>query len=118
MISGSATLSKTVVEQEVMVLEYEADLAANVGYAPWTDTCDILSVQEQLAARDALYQRNELQQGAFAGARVTGQKGHCARLHVEVDVAQGLVAPGVALADIVESNHGIHLKKLKVNRDK
>jgi len=93
------------VEQQVMVLEDKADLAAQVGDAAAADARDILPVDEDLSAGGVFDHRDQLEQGAFTGARMPGEKGHVAGFEVEADVAQGLEPARVALADVVELDH-------------
>ena len=93
------------VKQQVVVLEDEPDFAADERDAAPADTRDILAVDMDLPARGVFDQGNQFQQGALAGARVPGNKGHGAGFQFETDVAQGLEAAGVAFADVVEFNH-------------
>jgi hypothetical protein len=93
------------VKQQVMVLKDEADLAAYIGNSAPADIRHVLPVQKDLAARTALDQCNELEQGAFPGSGMPGQERHRAFLHVEADIVQRLETAGKAFADVGESDH-------------
>ncbi len=66
---------------------------------------EIALIDPDLAAGGPFQQADQLQQGALAGAGMTGEKGHLSGLDAEADPGQALVAAGVALADVVEVDH-------------
>ncbi len=88
-----------------MILEHHADAAPRVRDASAPQFAVIAAVDDHLAARRPLQQRDEFQQRALARARVAGDEGHLAGGQLEVHFDQRIVVRGVAFADVLESNH-------------
>ena len=93
--SGTEPLIRVMAESEDEVI-----LNAAVG-----QVVEVALIDPHLAAAGALQQADQLEQGALARARVAGYKGQFAAAHLEAHPGQAFVAPGVALADIVELDH-------------
>ena len=77
----------------------------NLRDAARLDRGGILIVDEHLAARGALDERDQLQNAALARARMAGQERQLALVDLERHAGQGLAAVGVALVDLIEANH-------------
>src|SRR5690606_39064423 len=90
----------------LVVLEHDAEIAAEIRNAPGGQAPDVLAVDDGLAARGALDQADELEQGGLAGARMAGDEHHLAALDLEADVLERVVLAGVALEDVAELDHG------------
>ena len=99
-------VDRPVVEQPV-VLEHEADLAAECGNRAAAQLRGVPAVHDHLAARRALEQRDQPQHRALAGAGVAGQEGHLAGLELEGKLGEGFAPVRVTLEDAVESDHGV-----------
>ena len=85
--------------QQVVILEDEADLAAQVRNATPVDVGDVFTVEKDLSARGAFDQGNQFQQG------MTRQEGHGTLFHVESDFAERFESARVALADVGKPDH-------------
>jgi hypothetical protein len=71
----------------------------------FTDTAEVLVIDDNLAGGRAYQQRDEFQQGTLAGTGVAGEKGHLATVDVKIDIAQGIETAGVTLADVMKLDH-------------
>jgi len=89
----------------MMVLKDDADVAPDVGNLAVADVVQINPVEKNLPARRSLDHRNQFQQGTFAGTGMPGKKCHLPLRQPQVDLAERIVAAGVAFADVVEVNH-------------
>src|SRR5712672_4546947 len=88
-----------------MILKYHANASAKLGDAAGLYTCGILVVDEHLAAGGALDERDQFQDTALAGPGVARQKRQFALIDLERHAGEGLAAVGVALVDLVETDH-------------
>ncbi|MCY1447976.1 hypothetical protein D9M71_646200 [compost metagenome] len=93
------------VEQQLVVLEHDAYLAAQEGNLCVGDLRQVLAGQQQLAGGGPLHRQQQAQQGAFPGAGVAGDEEELATADAEAQFVQAYVAIGVAFADLLESNH-------------
>src|SRR5216684_1032528 len=93
------------VVQQLVILKYHANASAKLGDAAGLYTCGILVVDEHLAAGRALDERDQFQDAALAGTGVARQKRQLAVIDLERHAGQGLAAGGVALVDLVETDH-------------
>src|SRR5271154_3808859 len=88
-----------------MILKDHADLPAKVRNAARLYARGILVVDDDLAAARALDERDELENAAFPGAGMSGQKSQRSALDTERHAGQGLAAVGITLENLVEANH-------------
>src|SRR4029453_12625467 len=88
-----------------MVLEDDADLAAEAGDLRARHDHGVLSVHDQVAARRPLDQRDQLEERRLAGARRSGQEHHLAAADIEREVGERLAPVRVAFEDVIEANH-------------
>src|SRR5258708_6168509 len=93
------------VVQQLVILKYHAYAFAELGDAARLYPGGILVVDEHLAARGAFDERDQFQNTALAGTGVAGQKRQLAVIDLERHAGQGLAAVGVALVDLVETDH-------------
>ena len=96
------------VEQELVVLEHQTDVAAQIGHGAVRQAPDVLAVDRHHAAGGPLDGGDELQQGALAGAGMPDQENQFTRLDGEVDPGQGFVSAGITLGDLAETDHGVN----------
>ncbi len=89
-----------------MVLKDHADLTANIGNITPCDATDIVAMKADPTVARTLHHPNQFEQCTFAGTGVAGEKSHLALLQVEANLLQGLMAPGIVLADLFKTNHG------------
>ncbi len=107
MSSGSTTLSNTrAVEEQLVVLENEAELAAQERHRARLQRSDVLAVDDDAARRRPLDRDHQLEQRGLAGARMAGDERQLARVDVEAYVVQRLVAAWIALGDVAEEITG------------
>ena len=95
------------VMQQAMILEHHADFATVGRNFSARYLAGVAAIDNHLAAGGALYQGNQLEQGALAGAGMAGHEDHLAAFYVDAEVLQGFVATGVSFADILKTYHGI-----------
>ncbi len=93
------------VQQQLWVLEDDADLAPIPGDLASPDSAQILAADDDLSPRTSFHERNETQQRGFAGAGVSGEKNHLTCSDVQLNVTQRLPSTRVSLAHAVELNH-------------
>src|SRR5690606_30311776 len=98
-------VENTAIEEQMMVLEHHADPAPVVRHLAGMETAEVLAVDQHLAGGGPLHQHDQLEQRAFAGARVAGQKRKLPGRQVEAEIGQGFVPSGITLADILEADH-------------
>src|SRR5690606_24653016 len=84
---------------------HHADLPAQEGNLRRGDLRQILAGQQQLAAGGSLHCQQQAQQGGLAGAGMAGAEQELAAAQAEAQLVQPGDAIGVALADLLESNH-------------
>ncbi len=90
------------VEQQLVVLEDDAEVAAQIRQRALLEHADILAVDQHAAGVGALDRGDQLEQRALARARVAGDEHHLALGDPERDVLQRLIAAGIALVDLAE----------------
>src|SRR5450631_2721914 len=93
------------VVQQFVILKDDADLPAKLRYAARLDGRGALIADEHLAARGALDERYQLEDTAFARARMTGQEREFAGIDLERHSGQGLAPVGIALVNLLEADH-------------
>jgi hypothetical protein len=90
-----------------MVLEDHPYVAPKKRHMGRSDASYVMPIDRHPPGTGTLYHCDELEQGALARARMTGQKSHLTSLKVKVDVSQRLLATRVYLADLFEPNHNL-----------
>src|SRR5262249_12256927 len=93
--------------QQLVVLEHQAEIAAQERHGAAAQRAHVLAVDHDAAARRPLDGGQQLEQGGLAGAGVAGDEHDFPRLHGEAHLLEG-VAPahaGIALADLAEGDH-------------
>jgi hypothetical protein len=88
--------------QELEVLEDDPDLAPHLGHLPPPEPGDILPVEDDLATGRQLVPDQQLDERRLARTRRTDEEHEVALGDDEVDIAQGQLAVGVRLRDVVE----------------
>ena len=85
--------------QQLVVLEDDAELAAEPGQPPPGHPGGLLTVHEDAAGRGHLLPDEKADEGRLAGAARADDEAEIALVDGEVDVPDGLGAVGVGLAD-------------------
>ncbi len=93
------------VEQQLVVLEHQAEIAAQERHRAPLQHADILAVHEHSAGCRPLDRDQQFQQRGLAGAGMAGDEHQLPGLDREPDVAQRLMAAGIAFRDVAEGNH-------------
>jgi hypothetical protein len=101
------------VEQQPVILEHHADRLPVAGYGAAAQLREVRAGHLHPAARRPLHEHDEAQQGALAGAGVSREEDQLVAADLETDLAQGIVAALVALADALEADHG---RQSRLNR--
>ena len=91
-----------------MVLEHQADVAAQIGHCTARQAADILAANRHYPAGRALDRGDEFQQRALAGAGVSGEEDQFALLDGEADAGESFVPAGIALGDLAEADHAVN----------
>ena len=91
--------------QELVILEHHADALAEARNAAGSHGGGVLIVDEYLAARRPLDERDQLQDAALAGARVAGQKRELPGLDLQRYPGERFATVGIALVHLVEADH-------------
>ena len=73
------------VEQQLVILEDEADVAAQIGNGALRQAADVLAADRHHAAGGAFDGGDEFQQGALAGAGMSGQENQFAFFDGKID---------------------------------
>src|SRR5262249_16353554 len=94
------------VQQQFLVLQDQAQLAAQIGQAAGFQAAYVLPVHTQRTAGGALYAGDHFQQGGFAGAGRAGQEDQFAGGYRQRYVAQRVDVAAVLFAELLEFNHG------------
>src|SRR5690606_14851558 len=92
-------------EQQLVILEHHADLPTQEGNLRIADARQVLPGQQQLAAGGSFHRQQQTQQRALAGAGMAGDEEELAALHLEGQFMQSDMTVGIALADLVETDH-------------
>src|SRR5262245_10770344 len=95
------------VVEQLMVLEHDAEPLAKAGNLPAGDPRRVLIVDHDGAARRALDQRDQLEQGALTGAGGSGENRELAALEGEAHARQRLAAVRVALVNVLEADQDV-----------
>ena len=93
------------VEQQLVILEHYADLAAQEWNLRIADSGQVLARQQQLAGSRAFHGQQQAQQRTFARARMAGDKQEFAATHSKAQLMQAHMPVGIAFTDLFESNH-------------
>ena len=93
------------IEEQLVILEHDAEASAELRDAARLDGRGVLVIDEHLAARRALDERDQLQDAALARAGMAGEKHELARLDAKRHARERLAAVGVALVHLVEVDH-------------
>ena len=96
---------RVAVEQELVVLEYQTDVAAQIGQGTLRQASDVLAAYRDHAAGRAFDCRDQFQQGRFAGAGMPGQEYQLAFFDDQVDAGERLVSARITLGDLAELDH-------------
>ena len=93
------------VEQQLVILEDDAKVAAQIRQRAFLEHPDVLIVDDDAAEVGTLDRCDEFEQCALAGSGVPGDEHHLAIGDIERDVLQRLIAAGVAFVDLGERDH-------------
>ncbi len=93
------------VGQQLVVLKHDAQLTPKMRNATHGQAREVLVIDDELSPGRPLDHRDQFQQRALAGTRVTGQKDHFVPFDLESDALQRLVTIGIALVDLAEMDH-------------
>src|SRR5450830_1770267 len=93
------------IEQQLVVLEHHADLAAQERNLRIADGGQVLARQQQFAGARAFHGQQQAQQSTFTGARMAGDKQEFAATHSKAQLMQADMPVGIAFTDLFESNH-------------
>jgi hypothetical protein len=88
-----------------VILKNQPKFAPNIRQSGLFNFAHVLIVNQNRARRRPLNRRHQLQQRAFARARMPSHVHQLALLDGKTDLRDGLVAVGVTLGDLVKSNH-------------
>ena len=87
-----------------MVLEDDAEVAAQVGQGATLDHAEVLAVDQHAAGVRTFDSGDEFQQGALAGTRMASEESHLALGKFESNIFQCLIAARIALANLIEGD--------------
>ncbi|MBS1185981.1 MAG: hypothetical protein H6R09_1582 [Proteobacteria bacterium] len=96
------------VEQQLVVLEHQADVATQIRHGKMREAADILTVDRHHTAGGAFDGGDELEQGALSGTGMPGEEHQFAFFDRQVDRRQGLVTAGITLGDLAETDHAVN----------
>src|SRR5690606_20084026 len=99
------------VKQQLMVLEYHPDLAAQIGNVVAAQIPQVLPTDEHLPRAGSLHAHDEFQQGALARAGMTSDEDHLPGADVKAQVIQPLMTVGITFADLLETDHRLFAPK-------
>src|SRR5690606_28741193 len=89
------------IEQQLVVLEYHADLPAQVGDIVATEIPQVLPAHKHLPRAGPLHAHDQFEQRALARAGMPGDERQLPGADMKAQAIQALVAVGVALADLL-----------------
>ncbi len=98
-------VERVAVEQQLVILKDDAEVAAQVRQRAAFEHTDVLMVDQHAAVVGSFDRGDEFEQGALARARVSGEEHHLALGDFERDVLQRLIAARVTFVDLVEGDH-------------
>jgi hypothetical protein len=98
-------LERVAVEEELVVLEDEADAPAQDRERRLAQRAHVLAMDDHASARGALDARGELEERRFARARASRHRDHLALGHLRGHAAQGFEPARIALRDGGETDH-------------
>ena len=98
--------------QQLEVLEDDPDLAPDPGHLPPAQAGQVLAVEDHLALGRDLVPDQQLDQGRLARPRRPDEEHEVALGDDQVHVAQGGLAVGVGLGDVVQHENGLLIRRL------
>ena len=98
-------LEDAAVEQQLVILENKSDIATDIRNPFSRQGIQVDLVQQRLTTGRLFDQRDDFQQGTFAGSGMTGQKCHFSSRQIQADITQRVVSARVAFGDIKKLNH-------------
>ncbi|CAH0314635.1 hypothetical protein SRABI106_04153 [Rahnella aquatilis] len=89
----------------MVILKDHADLTTQERHFAGFQAADIMTAKQNVSGTRTLYAANQLQQGTFTRARVSGQKCHFCLLDMKIDALKRLSSAQISFTDLFKANH-------------